>query len=70
KGSGTHKGNAWGFPPTNEAVEFEGVTIFTLNAAGLISDRWGAFCFYDIFADLGLVPPFWELSQYLPHQEG
>ncbi|MCP4428456.1 MAG: ester cyclase [Chloroflexi bacterium] len=70
KGSGTHKGNAWGFPPTNEAVEFEGVTIFTLNAAGLISDRWGAFCFYDIFSDLGLVPPFWELSQHLPCQEG
>ncbi len=32
---------------------------------GKIIDRWGAFCFYDILADLELVPPFWELSQRL-----
>jgi hypothetical protein len=28
----------------------------------LIVDRWGAFCFYDILHELGLVPPLWELS--------
>lgn len=65
KGHGTHQGSAWGFAPTNKPAEFEGVTIFTINPDGQISDRWGAFCFYDIFADLGLVPPFWELSQHL-----
>jgi ketosteroid isomerase-like protein len=65
KGAGTQKGAAWGFEPTNKQVEFEGVTIFTLNEAGQISDRWGAFCMYDIFAELGFIPPFWELKQFL-----
>jgi hypothetical protein len=65
KGVGTQKGAAWGFAPTNKPAEFEGVTIFTINQAGQISDRWGAFCMYNIFADLGLIPPFWELSQLI-----
>jgi hypothetical protein len=59
---GTHKGQAWGFGPTNKTVEFEGATILYTNAEGLIVDRWGAFCFYDILHELGLVPPLWELS--------
>ncbi len=64
QGTGTQKGNAWGFAPTNKQVTFSGVTIFTINSEGKIADRWGAFSFYDMFADLGLVPPFWELSQH------
>ncbi len=35
-----------------------------------VADRWGAFCFYDMFADLGLAPPFWELSKALPSDNG
>lgn len=65
KGTGTHEGNAWGFEPSGSQATYEGVTIFTLGSEGKIVDRWGAFCFYDLFADLGLVPPFWELSQAL-----
>jgi len=65
RGTGTHEGNAWGFEPSGAQATFEGVTIFTLAPEGKIIDRWGAFCFYDIFADLGLVPPFWELGQAL-----
>lgn len=65
QGAGTQKGAAWGFAPTNKPVEFEGATIFTIDQNSQISDRWGAFCMYDIFADLGLTPPFWELSQLL-----
>ena len=68
--SGTHKGAAWGFDPTGRQATFEGVTIFTLGSDGKIADRWGAFCFYDIFADLGLVPPFWELSKALSTDNG
>lgn len=63
KGSGTHSGNAWGFEPTHKRAEFEGVTIFTINNTGLITDRWGAFCMYEIFVSLGLTPPWWELNQ-------
>lgn len=65
RGIGTQKGAAWGFPPTNKQVEFEGATILTIDQNGQISDRWGAFCMYDIFTDLGLTPLFWELSQLL-----
>jgi predicted ester cyclase len=65
KATGTHRGYAWGFDPTGKQASFEGATILYINAEGLISDRWGAFCFYDIFANLGLVPPFWELSKVL-----
>ncbi|MFW9994379.1 MAG: ester cyclase [Candidatus Odinarchaeota archaeon] len=64
KGTGTHLGNAWGFAPTGKKVEFEGAEILYINPEGKITDRWGAFCLYDIFADLGLVPPFWELSKH------
>lgn len=65
RGSGTHRGNAWGFEPSGKQATYEGVTIFTIDPEGMITDRWGAFCFYDLFADLGLVPPFWELSKVL-----
>lgn len=65
KGVGTQQGAAWGFDPTDKQVEFSGVAILTINEAGKISDRWGAFCMYDIFASLGFIPPFWELKQFL-----
>ena len=63
--TGTHQGQAWGFEPTGKQATFEGVTIFTFNPSGKIIDRWGAFCFYDIFTELDLVPHWWELSGYL-----
>ena len=65
KAIGTQKGQAWGFEATGKQVEFEGVTILHMNEDGKIIDRWGAFCFYDILADLGLTPPLWELSEVL-----
>ena len=67
KAKGTHKGEAWGFSPTRKQAVFEGVTIFTIGPSGKISDRWGSFCFYDIFSDLGLASPWWELSQHLEY---
>lgn len=63
--SGTQMGEAWGFKATGDRVEFEGVTILYVNETGKIVDRWGSFCFYDVLADLDLVPPFWELSALL-----
>ena len=65
KGKGTQKGKAWGFDPTNKEVEFEGVTILYFSQEGKVRDQWGAFCLYDILADLGLVPPFWEIKNHL-----
>lgn len=65
KASGTQKGNAWGFDATSKSVDFEGVTILYINQEGMIIDRWGAFCFYDILVDLGLAPPLWELNSHL-----
>lgn len=65
RATGTHRGNAWGFEPTHKQVTYSGVTILYFNQQSKIVDRWGAFCFYDIFADLELVPPFWELSRRL-----
>ena len=62
KGQGTHLGAAWGFEPTGKQAAFEGVTILYFDDSGKIRDQWGAFCFYDIFVELGLVPPYWELS--------
>lgn len=66
KGTATQDGTAWGFPPTGKQVTFEGATILYINPDGQITDRWGAFCFYDILTDLGLVPPFWALKDKLP----
>jgi hypothetical protein len=51
-GKGTHLGNAWGFA-------------LYISSEGKVIDQWGMFCFYDIFTDLGLVPPYWELSEHL-----
>jgi predicted ester cyclase len=64
KARGTQTGNAWGFQPTNRTVEFEGATLLYISSEGKVTDQWGAFCLYDILADLGLVPPFWELSKH------
>ncbi|MFX0005473.1 MAG: ester cyclase [Promethearchaeota archaeon] len=63
EGHGTHLGKGWGFDPSGKSVSFEGATILYINSNGKIIDQWGAFCFYDILYDLGLVPPFWELSK-------
>jgi predicted ester cyclase len=65
KAKGTQKGNAWGFEATERTVEFEGATILYINSEGKIIDRWGAFCFYDILTDIGVVPPLWELREKL-----
>ncbi len=65
KGRGTQRGNAWGFEPTGKEVEFEGATVLYINSEGKIVDRWGAFCFYDLLTDLGIVPPLWELREKL-----
>ncbi len=65
KASGTQKGSAWGFDATGKSVEFEGATILYINTDGKIIDRWGAFCFYDLLTDLGLVPQLWELREKL-----
>jgi len=62
---GTQQGSAWGFEASGKQVEFEGATIFYINSEGKISDRWSAFCFYDILSDLGLVPLLCELSEKL-----
>jgi hypothetical protein len=64
KAKGTQLGSAWGFPPTGEAVEFDGATILYIKE-GKVIDRWGAFSFYDILTDLELVPPLWELKDHL-----
>ncbi len=68
RGTGTQEGNAWGFEATGREINFEGVTIFQLDDEGMIIDRWGAFSFYDILADLDLVPPLWELREHLRDQ--
>ena len=65
EGTGTQKAPAWGFEASHKQVTYEGATIFYFNLDGKINDRWGAFCFYDMLADLELVPPFWELSERL-----
>jgi hypothetical protein len=65
KAVGTHKGAAWDFEPTNRRVEFEGVTIFTMDEDAKVIDRWSAFSFYDILVDLELAPPIWELKRGL-----
>ncbi|MFN2189694.1 MAG: ester cyclase [Candidatus Promineifilaceae bacterium] len=64
RGTATHAGTAWGFEPTGNQVTFEGAAILTFNESGKICDRWGAFCLYDILADLELVPPFWQLHEH------
>ncbi|OLS27064.1 MAG: hypothetical protein HeimC3_05310 [Candidatus Heimdallarchaeota archaeon LC_3] len=63
--SGTQKGNAWGFEPSNKIIKFDGATILTFNDDGKIIDRWGAFCLYDILTELDLVPPFWEIHKMI-----
>ena len=65
KATGTQKGSVWGFGPTGTEVEFEGATILYINSEGKIVDRWGAFCFYDVLTELGLVPSLWELNKHL-----
>lgn len=65
KAKGTQKGPAWGFKASGKEVEFEGATILYINSEGKVIDRWGAFCFYDVLNELGLVPTLWELNRHL-----
>jgi hypothetical protein len=65
RGRATHLGPGWGFEPTGKTVEFDGMAICYFDSAGLIVDRWAVYSFYDIFTELGLVPPWWEISKYL-----
>lgn len=65
RATGTQSGSAWGFPPSEKKVTFEGAAILYISPDGKVVDRWGAFCFYDILADLGQVPPLWELREKL-----
>ena len=65
RATGTQKGSAWGFEPTEKKVQFEGATIFTMSDQGMVIDRWGAFSFYDVLVELGLAPPLWELNESL-----
>ena len=65
KAQATHKGEAWGFKPTNKRVGFEAAAILYINQKGKVHDMWEAYCFYDILTDLGLVPPLWELHKHL-----
>ncbi len=65
KGYGTHKGKAFGFEPTDKKVEFEGASIIYINSNRRVIDLWDAFSFYDLFVDLGIIPPFWEIHKFL-----
>lgn len=63
KVSGTHKGKGWGFESTNKRVEFEVAAIIYIKE-GKVIDLWESFCFYDVLAELGVLPPFWDLHKY------
>jgi hypothetical protein len=64
KAHATHKGDAWGFNPSNKETVFEAAAILYINKEGKVYDMWESYCFYDILTDLGLVPPFWDLHKY------
>ena len=64
KAHATHKGDAWGFNPTNKETVFEAAAILYINKEGKVYDMWESYCFYDILTDLGLVPPFWDLHKH------
>ena len=65
QGTGTQQGAGWGFKPTGKRVSFEGAAILYVNSKGMVVDLKDAFSFYDIFVDLGVVPPFWKLFSHL-----
>ncbi len=65
RGEGTHLGPGWGFEATGRTARFEGMGIFTFDGNGKVIDRKAVYSFYDIFTELGLAPPWWELKKYL-----
>ncbi|UYP47502.1 hypothetical protein NEF87_003787 [Candidatus Lokiarchaeum ossiferum] len=65
RGTGTQEGAGWGFKPTGKTISFEGAAIIYVNFEGKVSNLKDAFSFYDIFVDLGVIPPFWELYSHL-----
>ncbi len=65
KVTGTHTGNFFGFEPTNKTFEAEGAAILYINENGQIYDRKASYSFEDIFRQLGVAPPYWELHQYV-----
>ena len=65
KAQATHKGEGWGFKPTNRRIEFEGAAILFINSERKIFDLWDSYCFYDVLEKLGAVPSLGELHKYL-----
>lgn len=65
RGTGTQEGAGWGFKPTGKTISFEGAAILYINSGGKVINLKDAFSFYDIFVDLGVIPPFWELYSHL-----
>ena len=45
-----------GAPPTGKRFIANGVDIFAFNAAGLVSDHWGAFDTLGVMMQLDLIP--------------
>jgi hypothetical protein len=60
----THRGNAWGFKPTNKQMEFEFAAILYVNNEGKVDDLWETYCFYNILEKIGVVPSFYEFNKY------
>ena len=65
KAQAIHKGEGWGFKPTNKRIEFEAAAILFINTEGKVFDLWESFCFYDVLEKLGVVPSLGELHKYL-----
>lgn len=64
KGIGTQEGDGWGFPANGKSVEFEGCAILTIRD-GKVVDAWRNYSLFDIFVQLGHIPPLWELAEKL-----
>ena len=54
--TGTHTGNALGFPATGRRVDFYGVTI-TRVVDDTIREGWNCYDFLTMYQQLGVVPP-------------
>lgn len=63
--TGTHKGNFFGFDATGKTFSYDGASIIYVDDEGMVVDRMGFYCFEEIFRQLGLVPPYWELHQHI-----
>ena len=52
--TGTHTGDALGFPATGKPVDFEGITIARI-ANGQVQEAWNVFDFLTMYQQLGVV---------------